>query len=99
MKYQSNVDTAINVRFDQNTHETFLFFVSLCTIVCCSVGTIPTVVLGIRLYSIRCEDTLYCSTCTRLFRATFYKRDSVECTKTPDDNVVSVRLHSVMSLM
>ena len=45
---------------------------------CCSVGAIPTVVLGIRLYCIRCENTIYCS--TRLFRATFNKRESVECT-------------------
>ena len=75
MQYQSKVDTAINVTFDQNTYETlfFFFFVSLCTVVCCSVGTIPTVVLRIRLYSIRCENTLYCS--TRLFRAIFYKRE------------------------
>lgn len=63
---------------------------------CCSVGTIPTVVLGIRLYSIRCENTIYCS--TRLFRATFYKRERVECTKMTDDNVASVRLHREVTL-
>lgn len=59
-------------------------------IVCCRVDTIPTDVLWIRLHIIRCEDTLYCN--TRLFRATFYIRDSVEGTKMTD-NVVTVRLH------
>jgi len=63
MQYQSNVDTAINVSLNRiHTRPFFKFFISLCKIVSCNVGTIPTVVLGIRLYSITCENTLYSDT-------------------------------------